>query len=107
MSILPPNPIIYTQEVGVAKLAQAADQKPEVLQNAAQIQTKGVLRNEGEQIQRPDVTTLSPEVDSDGDSDSSPHYAPRQRNNQNTPDASKQPDDTLDPLVGNLLNVKV
>lgn len=102
-----PNPLMYTQEVGAAKVAHAVETKADSDRDSAHQSARGVLRQSGEQVQRPDATSLSAEVGEDSGGSGGGTY--RRRREEKAADEKKdeEPSAPSNPLVGNLLNLKI
>lgn len=109
MSLDPTMAIIYAQSGYTARVVHEAASAPQTAGAMARVMTEELLRQEQSQVQR---TAKGDEARVGGDAGQSPGQMPfgsrrRNRNTMPTSDANSAQDESLSPLVGNFLNVKV
>ena len=100
-------PLLNAQQQGMAGLAHGVILIPELAQASARELALHLLRQESRQVQKPDQSKASAQVD-DGEArnGSSADTPPRERKkNETAPSSESQA--SASPLVGNVLNLKV
>ena len=98
-------PLLNAQQQGMAGLAHGVILMPELAQASARELALQLLRQEARQVQKPDQSKGSAQVD-DGEArnGSSADTPPRERKKKT---ASSETQVSASPLVGNVLNLKV
>ncbi len=99
-----PIPLLFAQQIAVAKVASDASHMPEMAQAAAKNVTQEMLRQEAREVQKPEESQGSSGVDDEPKEEGhSNAFLFQQKEKKEEPSAPSSDN----PLVGNLLHVKI
>lgn len=105
-------PLLNAQQLGMANLARGALLMPELTQHLTRDLALNLMRQQAKQVSKTQDSNHSSQVDADDGQQSSaflPHsgHRPREQASQENDDDPTLSHQSDNPLVGNLLNVKV
>lgn len=99
-----PIPLLFAQQITVAKVASDASHMPEMAQAAAKSMAQEMLRHEAREVQKPEESQGSSGIDDEQKKESNGNsflFQQKEKKEENNAPSSDNP------LLGNLLNVKI
>ena len=101
-------PLLNAQEQGMSIFAAAQATRPEMAQATIQELALNLLKEQTDQVQKPEDSAKSSTVSSEDGSRGECHDAGERRKRQRKPEPeTMEPSASPDPLIGNLLNLKI
>lgn len=99
-------PLLNAQQLSMSGLAQAALLRPEAAQAMTSKLALDLMREDADKVEKPEAGAKSGLV-SDDEGGGNAFFSDSQRDRQAPQEEGDEPGATSNPLVGNLLNVKV
>lgn len=108
MSIEPTIPILYGMGGQAGRLVHDAAQQPEMAQAVSRNVVLQTLRHDSEQVKKTSESQLETKMRDDREGASNGFSASQQHQDAKTEQTEpEQLEDSTDPLIGNLLNMKI